>query len=190
MYQPEAFRADDPVVCRAVIDAHPFATLVTVADGEPFASHVPVLLEANAVVGHLARANPQWRHFSAGRALLVFNGPDAYVSPRWYVSEGQVPTWNYVVVHVSGVAELIDPEDVVRRLAARFDPAWEPDEGALASMLPGIVGFRVPLTRMTGKLKLSQNRDRADARGVRGALALGTEEERAVATWMGRWLDG
>ena len=187
MYQPASFRSGDPDVYRTVIDAHPFAALVTVVDGVPFASHVPFLFDRDAIVGHLARANPQWRQF-AGDALVVFNGPHAYVSPRWYASQPQVPTWNYVAVHVYGTPEIVDAGPIVRRLSARFDPDWMMDEGFVDSLLGAIVGVRVPLTRVEAKLKLSQNRDGADAEGARAGLSGGGEEERAVAAWMGRWM--
>ncbi|MDP2310284.1 MAG: FMN-binding negative transcriptional regulator [Pseudomonadota bacterium] len=192
MYQPAAFRNDDPDVHRAVIDAYPFATLVTAAGGVPYASHLPFLFDGDAIVGHLARANPQGRLFEAGRgggeAMVVFNGPHAYVSPRWYASEPQVPTWNFVAVHVYGVPELVDPLPIVRRLSARFDPDWRMDEAFVDSLLGAIVGVRIPLTRVEGKLKLSQNRSPADAEGARAGLSAGGEEERAVAAWMGRWM--
>jgi transcriptional regulator len=188
MYRPAAFREDDPAVLREIIDAHPFATLVTVTGGAPFATPLPFVRDGDALLGHVARANPQWRHFGAAEALVVFSGPHAYVSPRWYASADNVPTWNYVAVHVYGVPEIIPAGPVVRAMAARFDPEWRMDGAFAESLLPAIVGIRIPMTRVEGKLKLSQNRDRPDAEGARAALAEGDPEARAVAAWMGRWM--
>ena len=194
MYQPPAFRADDPALLLEVMRTFPFATLVTTREGEPYASLLPLLIDDGALVGHMARANPHWRVLPDGPVLAIFHGPHAYVSPRWYVEPAaHVPTWNYVTVHAYGHAELLDTAgtlDALERLVvqeeARFDPPWRPDPEVLRALVPGVVGFRIRLTRVEGKLKLSQNRAPADAQGVVEGLERGSREEVAVVAWMRR----
>ena len=189
MYVPKHFDASDPTWCHRLIEAENFGTLVGVdAGGTPFATHLPFLLDADrgslgTLLGHVARANPQWRHFSAGRPVLaIFTGPHAYVSPAWYGVHPSVPTWNYVAVHAYGVPAVIeDPGRVTALLgrlvqtheAGRPEP-WTMDTlpaDYLAGMLRGIVAFEIPLDRLEGKAKLSQNRGAADQARVRDALA-------------------
>lgn len=194
MYVPPAFRADDPALLRSIMVAHPFATLVSVVDGEPFATPVPLLVEEGALLGHVARANPHAAALPGARALAVFHGPHAYVSPRWYTQPaGHVPTWNYVTVHAAGVVEPLDAAgtlDVLERLVAqeeaRFDPPWRADPEVLRRLAPAVFAFRLQITCLEGKLKLSQNRAPADAAGAAAGLAAGGPEERAVADWMER----
>jgi transcriptional regulator len=179
MYVPPLFRADDRAILDEVIDAHPFATLVT---APLFASHLPFLRDGDALLTHVARANPHAR--GAEEALVVFTGPHGYVSPRWYTHpEAHVPTWNYVAVHVAGPLEPLgraDTIDIVRRTTARFDPAFAPDDALVEQLAGAIVGLRIPMARVEGKLKLSQNRDPEDAERVREAI------DPAVAAWMKR----
>jgi transcriptional regulator len=203
MYRPTHFRQDDPAELQALIDSVPFATLVTIAEGRPIASHVPMLLDVDrgpngTLVCHVARANPQWRSLTPEtEALAVFLGPDAYVSPNWYESKREhgrvVPTWNYVAVHAWGPVRLIeDPVDLralVDRLTRRHE-ANEPQpwnitdapESYLRDQLRGIVGLEIAITRIEGKWKLSQNRPEADIQGVIDALdASGSPSDRATA---------
>jgi transcriptional regulator len=182
MYRPAEFREDDRGALYALIRAHGFATLVTVADGAPFASHLPLLLDEahGALLGHVARANPQWRHFGPGEAVAIFQGPHGYVSPSWYATAPAVPTWDYVAVHAYGRPRVIEDPAAVRRLLARLVasaesalPApWSLDlpEDFLARMVHGIVAFEMPLDRLAGKRKLSQNRSPADRAGVVAGL--------------------
>lgn len=194
MYVPAAFRPADAAVAREVMRAHPFATLVTATGGAPVATPLPFVLEGDTLYAHLARANPQARELEAGEVLVMFAGPHAYVSPRWYTRPAEeVPTWNYVAVHAYGRATVLGGADavaVLERLVAqeeaRFADPWRPDPGVLAELLPAIVAFRVDLTRVEAKLKLSQNRDPRDAAGARRGLAAGSPEEQAVAAWMER----
>ena len=126
MYTPSAFAEHDPARLHDFIRRHGFATLVTHGEGGLVASHLPLLLDADAgpqgvLLGHMARANPQWRSV-AGQALAVFHGPHAYISPAWYGSHGTVPTWNYVAVHAHGDVHLVEDEggllDILRRSVA------------------------------------------------------------------------
>ena len=150
--------------------------------------------------GHLARANPQWRLPPAGEAMALFMGPDAYVSPSWYPSKQEhhrvVPTWNYVTVHAYGTAEFYEDPDrllaLVTRLTERHEsprPApWAVSDAPsdfIRGQLKGIVGLRLPIARLEGKRKLSQNRNAEDRAGVRAALSASDRPaDRAVAAAM------
>jgi transcriptional regulator len=121
MYVPESFREVRPEVLQSLLRDHPFGCLIGHADDGLTATHMPFLhvVEAGGQVlrGHMARANPQWRSFRAGEAVLVvFTGPHGYVSPAWYRSEFAVPTWNYVAVHVTGTPRLVEEPTLVRQL--------------------------------------------------------------------------
>lgn len=197
LYVAPAFAPTDPALALRVIDEHPFAILVTPLAGEPQITHLPLLRDGDdALVGHVARGNPHWRALGSADSVAVFAGPHAYVSPTWYEApEAAVPTWNYVTVHVAGRARLVADRDVVERLMAhmveRFegtaDAAWRfaLDGPRRAAMLGGIVAFRLPMTRVTAKLKLSQNRTPSDAGRVADALAASPDADaRRTAAWM------
>jgi transcriptional regulator len=187
MYIPRHFLEEDPEQLLALMERHSFATLVTVEDGAPFATPLPLLVERGAdgrparILGHMARANPQWRGFSEAREVLaIFHGPHAYVSPRSYVSAPNVPTWNYATVHAYGMPRLIEaPAEVLRILrdsTAKFEAGaespWRPEDVAdyAHKLLPGLVAFELRLTRVEGKFKLSQNRTPEDRQSAREAL--------------------
>ena len=174
MYIPDHFRVADQDVLAAFIEKHAFGTLVTSDAGRPFASHVPFLheREQGLLHAHLARPNPQWRHFASNAEVLVmFQGPHGYISPTWYAEPG-VPTWNYTAVHVYGTARTIEDRDAtarhVERLAARYERGnpkpWIPDYDP--RRLGGIVAVEIRITEIQGKFKLSQNRSVADRAGV------------------------
>jgi transcriptional regulator len=190
MYQPPAFREDRPEVLHALIRAHPLGTLVTGAPGGLVANLLPFLLietEAGPVLrAHLARANTHVNILrEADEALVIFQGPEAYVSPSWYASKAEhgkvVPTWNYAVVQVAGAPEVIDaPEWLAVQIAAlteaqeagRAEPWAVADAPApfVAAQIRGIVGLEIPVARIEGKWKMSQNRGEADRRGVARGL--------------------
>ena len=174
MYLPRAFREEDLSTLQAFMQQYSFATLITQHDGVPFASHLPVLLRPHdgpygMLVGHMARANPQWRDFTVGQdALVIFHGPHVYVSPSWYGVHPSVPTWNYAVVHAYGRPQVIDDnavlyevlQELVRTFEAPSPKPWAfdlPDE-YLQSMMQGIVGFTMPITRLEGKLRQANPR--------------------------------
>jgi transcriptional regulator len=204
VYIPKRFEAADVAWCHALIRREPFAILVGVDEaGAPFATHLPVLLdEAPAPLGtllaHVARPNPQWRLFAPDRpVLVVFPGAHAYVSPSWYGQHPSVPTWNYVAVHAYGVPRLIEDDGRVRALLDRLVRAFEDGRPApwrmdglpdayLQGMVRGIVAFEIPIDRLEGKAKLSQNRSAADRARVRAALTASEDPlARAVAGLMG-----
>jgi transcriptional regulator len=197
VYIPPVFRVEDRSVLYDFLERFSFATLVSVLDGVPFATHLPLLLdrEGHRLLGHMARANPHWRGFPGGaEALVIFQGPHAYVSPSWYVVTPAVPTWNYTAVHVYGVPRLIEEgnatSEVLDRMVAWYESARErpwpndlPDDFRVKH-LRAIVAFEVPITRIEGKFKLSQNRGVEDRRQVVRHLGAGDAESRAVAKLM------
>ncbi|MDB5305818.1 MAG: FMN-binding negative transcriptional regulator [Gemmataceae bacterium] len=172
MYVPAAFAVADPAALSDFMARHSFALLIADAGGEPFATHVPLLLDPAAgpygtLRGHLARANPHAELLAGRRVLAVFSGPHAYVSPTWYQAENTVPTWNYVAVHAYGVCELVDDEaellsllaDTVSTYEAGMPTPWAfaPETPFARKMAAGVVGLRIPIDRLEGKWKLNQN---------------------------------
>jgi transcriptional regulator len=186
MYLPKSFQTEDLAELQAFMCAYNFASLVTQHDGAPFASHLPFMLDAErgqhgTLLAHLARANPQWRDFAAGgEALVIFQGPHAYISPSWYETHPSVPTWNYAVVHAYGVPRIIEDHATLRPMLERlvdtheagFEQPWRMDlpQDYLDKMMRAIVGFEIEITRLEGKLKLSQNRSEHDQRRVLAML--------------------
>jgi transcriptional regulator len=196
MYVPPAFRIEDLAEIQALMRSARLAQVVTLGAGGLAATPLPLLLDPDegafgTLYGHLARANPQWREAApGGEALAIFMGPDAYVTPAWYAAKAEtgkvVPTWNYETVQASGPAEFFDDPDrlhaVVTRLtdrheAARAEP-WavaDAPEPFVRAQLRGIVGLRLPIARLEGKRKMSQNRSPADQGRVREGLALSAD---------------
>lgn len=201
MYTPRAFAETDLAALDALIAAHPFVSVISLdAMGLPFVSHLPVLYrrdgDAVLIEGHHARANPQARH--AGPVLMIVHGPDAYISPGWYVdkeSAARVPTWNYAVAHLQGEFESFDDADgladLVSRMSVRFEATvssdwrFEPEREDHRTQLRGIVGFRFRPHRIELKFKLSQNHPAANVQGaIAGLEAVNTQAARAVAELM------
>ncbi|AZO48331.1 MAG: FMN-binding negative transcriptional regulator [Mesorhizobium sp.] len=191
MYIPPAFRDDDKESLRATIRAARLGTLVTATAEGLLATPLPLFLdesegEHGTIYGHVAKANPQWRAPVLGDGLAIFMGPDAYVTPAWYQTKQEtgkvVPTWNYVAIHSYGPVEFFDDADrlleVVTRLTnlhegGRATP-WSVSDAPpefIQSQLRGIVGLRMPVARLEGKRKMSQNRNAADRAGVMSGLA-------------------
>lgn len=200
MYLPRAFAETDLAALDALVARDPFATLVTVRDGAPTISQLPVLLVRDGdrieLHGHWARANPQSEH--AGAAKVLLHGPHAYVSPGWYPDkheQARVPTWNYASAELHGTLETYDDEtrlaDLVDRLGRHFearvggDWAFEFDRPEERVQLRGIVGFRFRAERVAIKHKLNQNHPRANRQAVAAALeALPGDANRDVAALM------
>jgi len=201
MYLPASFAVTDPVPLAEVMRQHSFATLITTAEGLPFATHLPILHHPESetpgvLVGHVARANPQWQHFAnSTESLAIFAGPHAYVSPSWYATELAVPTWNYIAIHAYGTPRVIENEtwleDLLEEMVQRYESnranPWQnrlPDEFR-RNLLKSIVGFEMPITRIEGKFKLSQNRPEQDrANVVRELSDSSNPDAQAVADWM------
>jgi transcriptional regulator len=200
MYAPRAFVETDLAALDWLLARDAFATLVTVADGQPFATHLPVLYrrEGDEVLleGHWARPNAQASH--GGQGLVIVHGPHAYLSPGWYPDKeerARVPTWNYAVAHLHGTLQVFDDTgalaDLVDRLSQRFESEvgsdWRFDHGRAdhMSQLRGIVGFRFVAERIELKFKLSQNHPEANVRGAMAGLqALPGERNAEVAALM------
>jgi transcriptional regulator len=202
VYIPAHFREDDVALLHDVIRNYSFATLVTLHEQQPFASHLPFLLDAErgphgTLRGHLARANPQWQSFDTEQeALVLFEGPHAYISPSWYETHPSVPTWNYIAVHAYGVPRLVDDttlytllQDLVHTYEAGRAAPWKLDlpDDYLQKMMRAIVGFEIEITRLEGKFKLSQNRPQGDREHVIAALCETTDPLQVeLAAWMRR----
>lgn len=189
MYLPDVFAEDRIDVLQAMIRDAGLATLVTTTPEGLIASHVPMLLDTDpppygTLLGHLARGNPQAAG-ATGDALAIFQGPDAYITPTWYATKRAtgkvVPTWNYVAVHVSGPITFFDDaqrlRDIVSRLTEREESGraapWAVSDAPadfIAGMLKAIVGFAMPIVRLEGKWKMSQNRPAQDQSGVAAGL--------------------
>ena len=193
MYIPSKFKVDDAGKLAQFMAANSFATVITEAEGKPFASHLPLLFEpdfapSGKLLGHMARANAQWRHFADGREVLViFQGPHAYISPRWYGAGIEVPTWNYAVVHAYGTPHVMNEDARFESLLHRTIRFYEGDgPDAWPGNLPpdfthdlmrAIVGFEIHVTHLEGKFKLGQNRSAEDRAGVYAALSRSTDDQ-------------
>ena len=197
MYSPSYNRIEDRAELAAFMRANSFAVLVTGTGGTLHASHLPVRIQEHdgrvILDMHMAKNNPQWKEFFDDEVMVVFSGPHAYVSPRWYEAKEKerVPTWNYAAVHAYGVPLLIDDKSKKyqsqRRLVADMDPQWLPKFDTLRQeyvdmMLDGIVNFEIPVTRLETRWKLSQNRGRREMELIAEQLAKSDDSvERALA---------
>jgi transcriptional regulator len=187
MYQPPAFREDRIEVQHQLIRSHPLGLLITAGPGGLLANPFPFLLdrdssEKGTLRLHIARANPQWRELEAvEECLVVFQGPQAYVTPSWYATKREtgkvVPTWNYATVHAWGCPRVMNDdvwlrrqiEDLTRSRESLRAAPWRVDDAPadfVAAQMRGIVGVEIAVTRIEGKWKMSQNRPEADRTGV------------------------
>lgn len=202
MYVPSLYAESRPETLFEFIDAHPLAMLVTASADGLFATHLPLICDRSrgphgTLEGHIARANPQHRQvLTTAEALVVFAGPDAYVTPEWYATKREhgkvVPTWNYVAVHAYGTPRFIDDPEFLRRnvtaLTTRHESGrerpWSVGDAPaeyIEQQLRAIVGLELTITRLEGKWKMSQNRPSADIDGVvRGLEASPSAGDRAV----------
>lgn len=200
MYLPEHFKALEPGLGEELIRAYPFASLIsTDDDGQPFVSHIPLELETaegpRRLLGHIARANTHWRYLLARpQALVTFQGPDAYMSPRVYPDLQRVPTWNYLVVHAQVRATLVEEEDakdaILKKLIEHHDPSYAAQWRALPQdytrrMLSAIVAFELEVLELRCKFKLNQHRPEAHA-AMLAAYRAGSSRERELVPWMER----
>ena len=204
MYSPPYNRLEDRAELIEFMRANSFVLLVTGTGGALHASHLPaqVSLEGDKIVldMHMARNNPQWREFFDEEVLVVFSGPHAYVSPRWYEEKERVPTWNYAAVHAYGIPKIVNERSAKhesqRRLVAMLDPQWLPEFDGLraqyvSSMLEGIVNFEIEVTRLETRWKLSQNRTRREQELIATQLAASSDSgERALAALTRKHLVG
>jgi transcriptional regulator len=187
MYAPKHFEETRVDVMHDHIRAHPFGALVTMTAGGLDANHIPFEIHPapapfGTLRGHVARANPVWRDLAAGAAaLVIFQGADTYISPAWYPTKAEtgkvVPTWNYAVVHAHGIPRFIDDrawlrafvETLTRRHEGRRAEPWQVTDAPadfIDAQVGGIIGVEMPITRLIGKWKVSQNRPAQDRDGV------------------------
>lgn len=190
MYVPGHFAESRGEVMAALMRAHPFATLVTMSVDGLAATHIPLEYDPlpapfGTLRGHVARANPVWREAGTNQALAIFQGPHSYISPAWYPSKLEsgkaVPTWNYAVVHAHGPLRFFDDRqqlhDLVETLTKRHEHGrphpWQVSdapEDYIEKMLKAIVGIEMPVARLVGKWKVSQNRSIEDRTGTINGL--------------------
>jgi len=204
MYSPAYNRIEDRAEVLEFMRANSFVLLVTGTGGSLHASQLPAQVnqagEKIILDMHMARANPQWQEFFDDEVMVVFSGPHAYVSPRWYGEQERVPTWNYSAVHAYGIPKLIHERKLKyesqRRLVAALDPQWLPKFDALRreyvdGMLEGIVNFEIAVTRLETRWKLSQNRSRREQENIAAQLETSSDSaERALAALTRRHLAG
>ncbi len=186
MYVPTYFEETDPTVLKNLMRQFSFALLVTARKGVPIGTHIPMYISDNAdndrLLGHLARANSHWQDFDGEtQAMAVFQGPHSYISPNWYVSADLPPTWNYATVHAYGrprpLEDTVEIKNVLSQLVhdneTDLTGNWQIEKLSkenLAAQLKNIVVFEMPIERLEGKFKMSQNRKPLDAQGVANSL--------------------
>jgi transcriptional regulator len=198
MYLPPQFNAKDEVHALALMRAHPFGSLINVDDeGFPFVTHIPLHLTQldgqHVLLGHCAKANPQWRYLQTRpQALVTFRGPQAYMSPQVYPDLTRVPTWSYLAVHAKVEASLVEQPEAKDRLLKQLihshEPAYAAQWRGLAEdyqhkMLNAIVAFELRITELQCAIKLNQHRPESHA-AMHAAYAQGTPDEQALADWM------
>ncbi|OYU86849.1 MAG: transcriptional regulator [Bradyrhizobiaceae bacterium PARB1] len=201
MYIPTLFRSDDRETAFDLIEEIRLGSLVS-ADPEIQVSHLPFMIDRmpgamGRLIGHCARANPQWKSFGGeGEVLVVFLGPQTYVSPDWYGTRPRAPTWLYASVHVWGRSRLVDERDATRDMVVRLSEEMEPPSSAWSTesiapytekLLPGIVGFHIDITSIQTQLRLGQQNTLDDRRRVHGALSNGDMSQRLVGRLMERF---
>lgn len=201
MYIPASFKSDDEALAWQVVEDIRLGCLIT-ASGGLMASHLPFMVERGTpaiLVGHLARANAQWKELEAGPVLVNFLGPNTHISPAWYATSPRAPTWNYVAVQVRGRARVTQDRETLRRMVLDLSVLMEPadshwkaaklDSSYVDKLLPGIVGFTIEVEHIDVQLRLSQQNNADDQTRVRAALVAGTLREQQVAETMTRYLD-
>jgi len=204
MYTPKFNQVSDRALLIETMQAWSFAILIGQQSAPEIAAplaatHLPLVVKDEGphglLEGHFARANRQWRALAERETLAVFAGPHSYVSPILYFDPLSVPTWNYIAVHAYGTLELVEKEAakdaLLEGLIGAHEPAfaekWRAMPGDFRrSMLAGIVGFRIPIQRIEGKFKLSQNRSAAERSKIQATHAAGSDDQRALANWMAR----
>jgi len=201
MYMPPQFNAKDPAIALELMRSHPFASLISNDDdGLPYVTHLPLVAEPRGgdelvLLGHCAKPNPHWRYLQARpKAVVIFLGPHSYLSPSVYPDLARVPTWNYLAVHCTVEARLIeesaDKDALLKKLIGDHEPAYAQQwrdlgEEFQLKMLAGITGFEMRVTALQCKVKLNQHRRESHA-AMHAVYSAGTPDEQALAVWMGR----
>ena len=207
MYSPKFNQITDRAILIEAMQAYSFAILfgpqsTPDAPAPLVATHLPLVVkdegEHGLIEGHFAKANRHWQSLAGRETLVVFPGPHSYVSPANYVDPLSVPTWNYIAVHAYGTLQLVEDDPGKQALLAGLIQANEPafaeqwnamPAGFRRSMLAGIVGFRIPISRIEGKFKISQNRAPQERINVQATHAAGTADQQALAAWMERLVE-
>ena len=204
MYTPSHFDETRPEPLQQLLHDHPLGLLITHGANGLDANPLPFLYDAQpggagVLTAHVARANPVWKDAADSEVLVVFQGPQAYISPSWYPSKAEngkaVPTWNYIVVQARGRLVVRDDVEWLRRLVTRLTLRHESTQAVpwqvsdapadyLDAMLRGIVGLEIPLTSLRGKWKMSQNHPAANREGVARGLRTQGAAAGAVADWV------
>ncbi|MBD1383546.1 FMN-binding negative transcriptional regulator [Metabacillus arenae] len=200
MYIPSHFKIGDDEMIYDIIQEYGFATFFSQHEGEPFATHIPLMIDEDKeyLYGHFARANPQWKDIHNQNVLAIFHGPHCYISSSWYESNRAVPTWNYLAVHVYGKVEIVEDDklkeslsDLVKKYEAP-DSSYKLDEvdaRYLEGMTKGVVGFKIKINKIEGKAKLSQNHSIERRELVIQELEkFESEDERKIASYMKDYL--
>jgi transcriptional regulator len=207
MYAPKFNQVSDRSILIEAMRANSFAILFGPLDGgertgSHHATHLPLVVKDEGphgvLEGHFAKANGHWAELAGRETLVIFPGPHSYVSPSLYAEQLSVPTWNYIAIHAYGTLQLIEDEASKEALLGGLIHANEPayadqwhslPKGYRRTLLAGIAGFRIPIARIEGKFKLSQNRPESDRRAVHDAHASGNSDQQALAAWMKRLMD-
>lgn len=204
MYVPKHHEETDISILHSLVRSHPLATWVTQGDGELLANHIPFLLDPTrgdlgTLVGHVAKANRVWQSFSTTvNSVLVFQGAETYITPSWYPSKHAhgkaVPTWNYAVVHAHGLPRVIEDRERMLQILNQLTDVHEADQALpwkvsdapqefIDQLLQSIVGIEIPIAKLVGKWKVSQNRPEADKLGVvAGLLARNDPQSKEMAS--------
>ncbi|PEX10804.1 transcriptional regulator [Bacillus cereus] len=197
MYIPKYFAIQDEEMKYEIMEQNSFATLFSQHNGEPYATHLPLLLNRETLTlhGHFARPNEQWKDIGTQQVLAIFQGPHSYISPSWYETNNAVPTWNSVAVHVYGELEIVEDEktlvDSLQDLVSKYeDPEStyslnDVDPNYMGGLSKGIVGFKIKINKIEGKAKLSQNHSvKRQNLVVEKLEKVGSEESKRIAELM------
>jgi len=200
VYSPKFNQVTDRHLLIEAMRAYSFAILF---GPQLQATHLPLIVkdegEHGLLLGHFAKANPHWEALAGQETLVVFPGPHSFVSPSLYIEPLSVPTWNYIAIHAYGTLELVEDhsakntlvEELIHVHDSVYLDQWRGmSDGYRRTMLGGIMGFRIPIARIEGKFKISQNRASAERENVRRAQAAGSSDEQELARWMERLIPG
>ncbi|WCK55077.1 FMN-binding negative transcriptional regulator [Aneurinibacillus sp. Ricciae_BoGa-3] len=197
MYIPSSFEVTEKEAIYDFMEKHSFAIVFSQKDNTPFATHLPLLLDRKeeCLYGHMAKANPHWKEIT-NEILVVFNGAHTYISPSWYETNQAVPTWNYVAVHAYGKLELVEDNNQLAKILAESVNRYESsmpnpwnmdlvDPSFIDNLSKAVVGFKIQITKLEGKWKLSQNHSKERQERVINALELqGDENSKQIAQLM------
>lgn len=202
MFIPKYFRLTDDEMIYDIIENYSFATVFSMHNGEPCATHLPLVLNRieRSLYGHFALPNKQWEDIENQQILVIFQGPHCYISPSWYETNNTVPTWNYVSVHVYGTLEFINDDKVIgdslSNLVNKYETSNSPynlndvDPGVLNGLNKGIVAFKIQISKIEAKAKLSQNHSIERQRLVIENLEKSPREnEKQIASFMRKILE-